>query len=85
MNNPIVAIILAVLIIGLVLVSIRRGRLKEKYAILWLLVALFSSAAVKFSFQYCFIDCFVLNLSSFYRYFKKTTPNRKLGNRISNN
>ena len=48
MNNPIVAIILAVLIIGLVLVSIRRGRLKEKYAILWLLVALFSSAAVIF-------------------------------------
>ena len=43
MNNPIVAIILAVVIIGLVLVSIRRGRLKEKYAILWLLVALFSS------------------------------------------
>ena len=48
MNNPIVAIILAVVIIGLVLVSIRRGRLKEKYAILWLLVALFSSAAVIF-------------------------------------
>ncbi len=48
MNNPIVAIILSVLIVGLVLVSIRRGRLKEKYAILWLLVALFSSATVIF-------------------------------------
>jgi len=48
MNNPIFAIILAVLIIALVLVSIRRGKLKEKYAILWLLVALVSSAAVIF-------------------------------------
>jgi len=48
MNNPIIAIVLAVLIIALVLVSIRRGKLKEKYAILWLLVALVSSAAVIF-------------------------------------
>jgi hypothetical protein len=48
LNNPIIALIISVLLIGLVLFSIRKGRLKEKYAILWLLVALFSSAAVIF-------------------------------------
>ncbi len=48
MNNPIIAIVMAAVIIALVLLSIRRGILKEKYAILWLLVALFSSAAVIF-------------------------------------
>jgi len=47
-NNPIVGILIAVFVIGLVLFSIRRGKLKEKYAFLWLLVALFSSAAVIF-------------------------------------
>jgi hypothetical protein len=48
MNNSVIAFVMAVLIIALVLVSIRRGKLKEKYAILWLLVALVSSAAVIF-------------------------------------
>jgi hypothetical protein len=47
-NNPIVGILIAVFVIGLVLFYIRRGKLKEKYAFLWLLVALFSSAAVIF-------------------------------------
>ena len=48
MNNPIVGILIALFVIGLVLFYIRRGKLKEKYAFLWLLVALFSSAAVIF-------------------------------------
>jgi hypothetical protein len=48
MNNPIFAFVLSVFIVALVLVYIRRGKLKEKYAILWLLVALVSSAAVIF-------------------------------------
>ena len=48
MNNSIVGLVIAIFIIGFVLFSIRRGRLKEKYAILWLLVSLISSAAVIF-------------------------------------
>jgi hypothetical protein len=48
LNNTLVGILFAVLIVGIVLFSIRKGKLKEKYAFLWLLVSLFSSAAVIF-------------------------------------